>query len=134
MALNYRITKRKNNIKNPEQTQYIMQAVSKGVIDLEKVCYDISHQCTLSESDVIGVVTALGNKLHDSLEQGYTVDLGDLGRFKLTFKGTAAPEPKLLSKRSIQKFILNYQPSKRMKNKLKKSITLVKDRKGISKL
>lgn len=87
----------------------------------------------MGENDVIGVVTALGNKLHDSLEQDYTVDLGDLGRFKLTFKGTTAPEPKLLSKRSIQKFILNYQPSKRVKNKLMKSITLVEDRKGITK-
>jgi len=37
MALNYRITKRKNNIKNPDETQYIMQAVSKGVINLEKL-------------------------------------------------------------------------------------------------
>ncbi|WP_299524403.1 HU family DNA-binding protein [uncultured Lutibacter sp.] len=128
MALNYRITKRKNNIKNPEETQYIMQAVTKGVIDLEKVCYDISHQCTLTESDVVGVVKALGNKLQDSLEQGYTVDLGDLGRFKLGIKGTAKPDPKLLSKQSIQKFILNYQPSKNMKNKLKKSIYIEKEK------
>lgn len=126
MSLNYRITKRKNNIKNPDETQYIMQTVSKGVIDLEKVCYDISNRCTLRESDVIGVVNALGNILQDGLEQGYTIDLGDLGRFKLGFKSTAAPEPKLLSKKSIQKFILNYQPSKRMKKRLKKSIPLVK--------
>jgi predicted histone-like DNA-binding protein len=126
MALNYRITKRKNNIINPEETQYIMQAVSKGVIDLDKVCYDISHQCTLTESDVVGVIKALGNKLQDALEQGYTVDLGDIGRFKLGIKGTAKPNPKLLSKKSIQKFTLNYQPSKRMKIKLKKSIPIEK--------
>ena len=126
MALNYRITKRKNNIINPEETQYIMQAVSKGVIDLDKVCYDISHQCTLTESDVVGVIKALGNKLQDALEQGYTVDLGDIGRFKLGINGTAKPNPKLLSKKSIQKFTLNYQPSKRMKIKLKKSIPIEK--------
>ena len=131
MALNYRITKRKNNIKNPEETQYIMQAVSKGVIDLDKVCYDISHQCTLTESDIVGVVKAVGNKLQDALEQGYTVDLGDIGRFKLGMKGTAKPDPKLLSKDSIQKFILNYQPSKRMKKELKKPIPLVKDSKSL---
>jgi len=131
MALNYRITKRKNNIKNPDETQYIMQAVSKGVIDLDKVCYDISHQCTLTESDIVGVVKAVGNKLQDALEQGYTVDLGDIGRFKLGMKGTAKPDPKLLSKDSIQKFILNYQPSKRMKKELKKSISVVKERKKL---
>ncbi|MBI9040118.1 HU family DNA-binding protein [Lutibacter sp.] len=127
MALNYRITKRRNNIKDSDEPQYIMQAVSKGIIDLDKICYDISQQCTLTESDVVGVVKALGNKLQDSLEQGYIVDMGDIGRFKLGFKGTAQPDPKLLSKQSIQKFILNYQPSKRMKLWLKKNVTILQE-------
>lgn len=128
MALNYRITKRRNNIKNTDEPQYIMQAVSKGVIDLEKICHDISNSCTIRESDVVGVVSALGHNLRDHLEQGYTVDLGDLGRFKLGFKGTAQPDPKLLSARSIKKFILNYQPSKRVKTMLKGGISLEKDK------
>ncbi|WP_372795195.1 HU family DNA-binding protein [Lutibacter sp.] len=128
MSLHYRITKRRNNINNTDEPQYIMQAVSKGIIDLDKICYDISQQCTLTESDVVGVVKALGNKLQDSLEQGYIVDMGDIGRFKLGFKGTAELEPKLLSRKSIKKFILNYQPSKRMKNNLKKSIPVVKEK------
>lgn len=128
MSLHYRITKRRNNIKDTDEPQYIMQAVSKGIIDLDKICYDISQQCTLTESDVIGVVKALGNKMQDSLEQGYIVDMGDIGRFKLGFKGTAEADPKLLSKQSIKKFILNYQPSKRMKNNLKKFISVVKEK------
>ena len=127
MALKYRITKRRNNIKNTDETQYIMQAVSKGVIDLEKICYDISNSCTIRESDVVGVVNALGNKLQDHLQQGYTVDLGDLGRFKLGFKGQAQPNPQLLSKKCIKKFVLNYQPSKRLKNRLKGGIALEKE-------
>ena len=127
MALKYRITKRRNNIKNTDEPQYIMQAVSKGVIDLEKICRDISNSCTIRESDVVGVVNALGNKLQDNLKQGYTVDLGDLGRFKLGFKGYAQPNPQLLSKKSIKKFVLNYQPSKRIKNTLKGGISLEKE-------
>lgn len=127
MALKYRITKRRNNIKNTDEPQYIMQAVSKGVIDLEKVCRDISNSCTIRESDVVGVVSALGHNLRDHLEQGYTVDLGDLGRFKLGFKGRAQPDPQLLAAKSIKKFVLNYQPSKRIKNTLKGGISLEKE-------
>lgn len=127
MALKYRITKRRNNIKNTDEPQYIMQAVSKGVIDLEKICHDISNSCTIRESDVVGVVSALGHNLRDHLEQGYTVDLGDLGRFKLGFKGVAQPDPKLLAAKSIKKFVLNYQPSKRIKNTLKGGISLEKE-------
>ncbi|OGS70137.1 MAG: hypothetical protein A3F91_07465 [Flavobacteria bacterium RIFCSPLOWO2_12_FULL_35_11] len=127
MALKYRITKRRNNIQNTDEPQYIMQAVSKGVIDLEKICRDISNSCTIRESDVVGVVSALGHNLRDHLGQGYTVDLGDLGRFKLGFKGHAQPDPKLLAAKSIKKFVLNYQPSKRIKNTLKGGISLEKE-------
>lgn len=127
MALKYRITKRRNNIKNTDEPQYIMQAVSKGVIDLEKVCYDISNSCTARESDVVGVISALGHHLRDYLEQGHTVDLGDLGRFKLGFKGAAQPDPELLDAKTIKKFVLNYQPSKRIKNTLKGGIHLEKE-------
>lgn len=127
MALKYRITKRRNNIKNTDEPQYIMQAVSKGVIDLEKICRDISNSCTIRESDVVGVISALGHNLRDHLEQGYTVDLGDLGRFKLGFKGHAQLDPKLLAAKNIKKFVLNYQPSKRIKNTLKGGISLEKE-------
>lgn len=99
MALKYRITKRRNNIKNTDEPQYIMQAVSKGVIDLEKICRDISNSCTIKESDVVGVVSALGHNLRDHLEQGYTVDLGDLGRFKLGLKVMHSPTRNCLPQR-----------------------------------
>ncbi len=76
---------------------------------------------------MVGVVSALGHNLRDNLEQGYTVDLGDLGRFKLGFKGIAQPDPQLLAAKNIKKFVINYQPSKRIKNTLKGGISLEKE-------
>ncbi len=46
MALQYRITKRNNSIQN-NTPQYILQAISRGTIDLDKLSADISNEFTL---------------------------------------------------------------------------------------
>jgi hypothetical protein len=58
------------------------------------------------------------------------VDLGDVGKFKMGFKGSAEKTPELLSvKRNIQKFHINYQPSLKLKRQLKGHIEVSKDTK-----
>jgi predicted histone-like DNA-binding protein len=127
MAVPYRITKRRNNIKNTEEEQYILQAVTRKTVNLDRICFEISNSCTLAESDVVGVIMALQKRLIDNLDQGNAVDLGYLGKFKIGFKGVAAPKAELLSKESILKFNLNYQPSKGMKFWLKKNVKIEKE-------
>ncbi|PQJ82466.1 DNA-binding protein [Polaribacter glomeratus] len=127
MALRYRITKRTNSIKNKEE-QYILQAVNTGTIDLDTLSESISNECTLHEVDVKAVLMALGKKLDYYLSNGKIVDLGDVGKFKMGFNGIAAATPKALSvKRNIKKFHINYQPSVKMKRKLKAGITTYKE-------
>jgi predicted histone-like DNA-binding protein len=105
-----------------------MQAVNTGTIDLRRICEEISFESTHSVADVVGVITALGVKLQQHLEDGKIVDLGDVGKFKIGFKSTAADNEKdLTPKRNIKKYHLNYQPSKIMKHRLKKGITPYKE-------
>jgi predicted histone-like DNA-binding protein len=127
MALRYRITKRKNNIGNKENA-YILQAVNTGTIDLDRLSEYISNECTLHSVDVKAVLMALGKKLDFYLKDGKIVDLGDVGKFKMGFKGTAAESPELLSvKKNIQKFHINYQPSLKLKRQLKGHIDVYKE-------
>lgn len=127
MALRYRITKRANNIGNKEN-KYILQAVNTGTIDLDRLSEYISNECTLHSVDVKAVLMALGKKLDFYLKEGKIVDLGDVGKFKMGFKGTAAESPELLSvKKNIQKFHINYQPSLKLKRQLKGHIDVYKE-------
>ncbi len=115
MALRYRITKRSNNI-GDKTNQYILQAVNTGTIDLDRLSDYSSNECTLHSVDVKAVLIALGNKLNYFLRDGKIVDLGDVGKFKMGFKGTAEEKPELLHvKRNIQKFHVNYQPYLKLK-------------------
>jgi len=127
MAIRYRITKRSNSIQNKKE-QYIMQAVNTGKIDLDFISNAISNECSLHEVDVKSVLMALGIKLEHYLQRGNIVDLGDVGKFKMGFKSTAEEDPAQLSpKRNIKKYHVNYQPSVKLKRKLKGEITTYKE-------
>jgi predicted histone-like DNA-binding protein len=127
MAIRYRVTKRNNSIQNKKE-QYIMQAVTTGMVDLETISEAISNECTLHSVDVQAVLIALGKKLDFYLQQGNIVDLGDVGKFKMGFQCKAEEDPTLLSpKQSIKKYHVNYQPSIKLKRKLKAGITTYKE-------
>ena len=128
MTIRYRITKRSNTIANNKEPQYIMQAVSTGVVDLDQISRQISNECTLSVVDIKMVLYALGEKLQFHLEDGKMVDLENIGKFKVGFKCKADPDAsKLTPKRNIQKYHLNFQPSVVLKRWLKKGIKTYKE-------
>lgn len=128
MALKYRITKRKDNIGPEGQEYYIMQAIGTGEIDIKRLSYLISNECTVKRPDVVAVLTALGDKMKELLADGHVINLENIGRFKMGFKSTPQPSPDLLRPNEIQKFHINYQPTPEMKNWLKgKSIDVVKE-------
>ena len=126
MAIRYRYSKRKNPL-NTNEVQHILQAVSTGTVNLETIAYEISNECTLSPVDVHAVLMALGNKIQMHLGDGKIVDLDHLGKYKVGLKCKSQPQANLLTKNSIEKFYLNFQPSIKMKHWLKKGVTALKE-------
>ena len=124
MALHYRIVRRKNP-QNIAETQYIMQHVSRGVIDLEQLSEEISKESAFSPADVFGVVTALTGKLQQHLNNGNIVDLGGLGRYKVGFKAKPLAGPTPNHKAKAEKFHINFQPGIRLKRWLKSGLDLL---------
>lgn len=126
MPIQYKITQRKNNIQPTAKNQYIMQAVHTGEVNLEQIAYEISNECTLSKTDIVAVLYALGEKTKFHLEEGKVVNLDNLGRFKVGFKAAAQPESNLLQPKNIQRFYINYQPHLKLKKWLKAGLNVVK--------
>jgi predicted histone-like DNA-binding protein len=83
MAIRYRITKRINNISATKKPQFIMQAVSTGKVDSRMLSKEISAESTLSPTDINAVLFALGEKLQFHLQEGKTVELENIGVFRL---------------------------------------------------
>ncbi len=66
-------------------------------------------------------------KLQFHLQEGRTVELENIGSFRLGFKSKAEEEIKLSPKRSIIKYHLNFPPSVYIKRLLKKGVTTYKE-------
>ncbi|MAN60037.1 MAG: DNA-binding protein [Flavobacteriaceae bacterium] len=128
MAIPYRITKRKNTIQNEEECKYILQAVTKREVDLRRISWEISNMSTHTEGDVFGVLIMLVQQVKFHLEQGETVVLDDLGRFKVKFQCEPADSPEKLTVKNIRKFTVNYLPSPRLRKWLKSSVDIVKEK------
>lgn len=126
MAIKYRISQRKNNLKGKEEPLYMFQAISSGLVDLEQLSTEISNECTLTKVDVAAVLLALGEKMREHLEEGHTVSLENIGRFKVGFKSKAHSDKKLLRKKEITKFHINYQPAPKLKKWLKSGLKIAK--------
>lgn len=127
MALQYRITKRSNNIKTQSEL-YIMQAIHTGIVDSDELAEVISSESSLSEADIKAVLFSLGKKMQFYLQQGRVVELESIGKFKMGFQCEAANDPsQLKSPKSIKKFHINYQPTKKMKRLLKKGVPVLKE-------
>ncbi|MBT0607974.1 HU family DNA-binding protein [Aequorivita echinoideorum] len=123
MPLKYKIVKRINP-QNTSEEKYIMQHIATGVVDLERLCDEISKESSLSHSDIIGVVTALTRRMQDHLENGNIVDMGGLGRYKVGFKAKPLEQEKAPLKPHVEKFYINYQPSPKLKMWLKNGLKL----------
>ena len=123
MAIGYRIVRRKNP-QNSAETQYIMQHISKGIVDLDQMAAEITKETAFSEADVIGVVTALSSKLQQHLERGNRVDIGPLGRYKIGFSAKPLPDSQATFAPKAERFYINFQPGSRIKRWLKTGLTL----------
>ncbi len=125
-TLRYRITKRKNTI-GGKKDQYIMQAVHTGIVSFDQICKEVGERCSLTPGDVKHAAMELAALYQFHLAEGRIVELGDLGRYKIGFQCKAEDHPDKLTKKSIKRFHLNFQPSKAIKKMLKVGLTVKRE-------
>lgn len=126
MPLELHPSKRINSISkdSKDPVVYILQTKVKAELSLEDLCYRINQSCTLTEADVMACISQLNHQIWDALQQGYKVNLGHLGSFKMAVQSTSKPLPSDLRKSDVQKLKINYQPSQRLKQQLRSGVEL----------
>ncbi|MCI6143680.1 MAG: HU family DNA-binding protein, partial [Bacteroidales bacterium] len=66
-----------------ETVSYIPKLVSAGTVTLKQLCREISSGNSITPGDVKAVVSALCEHMSQHLSDGCTIDLDDLGTFRL---------------------------------------------------
>jgi len=121
MAVTFKMVPKKNMQVSPPEIKYYPCAVSQGKVDLTALAEIIATRCTVSEADCYGVITALSRVIGESLMAGQIVDIDHLGSFHLSIQGTPAASETDLGKSNIAKTKVNFSPSPRLKDKLRKT-------------
>ena len=60
------------------------RAVERETIRMDRLSHFVTHRCTVSESDILAVLTALSDVMVDAFLEGHRVYLRGLGYFDIT--------------------------------------------------
>jgi len=107
---------------NPQDTtapkKFYAHAIADGLVDLERLAYLVSNQCTVRESDCYAVLLALQHNIIDELREGRIVKLDKIGSFQIGVRSNGMTLPEEVGSHSVKSAHLNFRPAKRLRNML----------------
>lgn len=95
--------------------KYHVRLVAKGVKNIDDVSKLISDGSTLRENDIQSVMYGLVNVVGQILEDGYSVQLGELGTLFLSTTSSGVETPEETSPAQIKRVRPLYKQGKRFK-------------------
>lgn len=109
---------------NPEKEGVISpklhaKVITRGVVDTRNLGESINKKCSLTPSDVWGVLTALRTEFYEAFSQGYSVHLEGIGHFSLSLKCEPDVDPKYVSSKDIKVKGIRFVPEKELLEMLK---------------
>jgi predicted histone-like DNA-binding protein len=109
--------------KNPQDStaapKYYAYSITTGMVDFERLAYLVSNQCTVRTADCLAVLRALEHNMMDELEQGRTVQFGDLGLFHIGVQAEGKATPEEVTTATVKGARMNFRPAKRLRKMLK---------------
>ena len=125
--MSVKIRKVVNNRKGSKtQGKVYGRAVVSDTINTKMLCQNIRDRCTLTEPDVVAVVSALITEVSGQLALGNRVVLDGFGSFKVGLSSTPADSAKKFTSANIKCLRVIFQPAIEMING-KRVKTLLKE-------
>lgn len=92
MAQKYCVRK-KTNVLDKEKSKYYAVPISSGLVSTKEISAVISDRCSLTESDVIAVLSSLSVVMKKFISDGYKVKLSDIGLFSQSVSSPGFDNP-----------------------------------------
>jgi len=118
MSVFYKVVRKKNPTKPLEEGKFYAQAMVTGEVSIDKLCERISRVSTASRGDVAVVLSSLADEVIDTLEQGNSVRLGDLGTMRISLSSTGEEDQGDVSALNIRKGKIIFTPSMLLKARI----------------
>ena len=99
--------------------KYYASPVLDGETDLYQLCQEIEQVSTVSEADIMAVLTSLVNIVPNKLTQGKIVRLGDLGSLRPSLASHGMNKEEEVNANSIKGNRVLFAPGKRIQKVMK---------------
>ena len=115
--MNLKTTKKPNPMKREEEKYYLTPKYS-GELGTKELAQALSKSCTLTVADITAVLEALTSQMPWYLKNGFIIQLGALGRMKLSVSSEGHFNEKDVSTNDISKVRVIFTPSAEMKKEV----------------
>lgn len=103
------------------QTGYFAQQVTTTKVDLETVVQNIVDETSLGYGDIRNAIVSMSHIVERYITMGQSVDLGELGTFRVIVPSKILDDPKdVTASNALKKPILQYIPKAGMREALAK--------------
>jgi len=120
MAVKYNVIEKKlPGSNNNGQIKYFAVVKSTSKVGLTEMTSYIESICTVNGADIRAVLYALEEFIIKSLNDGKTVEIGEIGNIKVRVNSEGEDSANLVSLKSIKKARATFLPGKRLKNMLR---------------
>lgn len=118
MSINFKVIGRKNPRSPQLPAKYYASFNAKGRREIRYISKEIADRSSLNEMDVMSVIEGFLQIIPKTLNDGYTVDLGDFGKMLLTAKSEAVENEEDFNVSHIKGTKVSFRPGKLFKNEL----------------
>ncbi len=98
--------------------KYYVSTTGTGEVDLEAMSINISEKCTLTEPDVLAVLSALTTEMTTQLMEGKIVRFGSFGSFQLGISSKGVDSENETSRHQVKGIRVKFRPGRRIVNAL----------------
>ncbi len=118
MAIKLSVIQRPNPLDKEAPRKYYVSTQSAGEVDLEKMSELISEKCTLTETDVLAVLTALTREMSTNLLEGKIVRFGTFGSFQLGVNSNGVDTEEEATRSLVKGVRVKFRPGRRITDSL----------------
>ena len=94
--------------------KWFAHAVNLRTVDTDEVARIIERNCSVKRSDVLAVITELGDVMRQLLSESHRVKLKGIGSFMTSITGTPCDHPVKYGPKYIKGVKLNFKADKEM--------------------
>jgi predicted histone-like DNA-binding protein len=109
---------RPNPLDKDAPKKFYVSASSTGSVDLEEMSVNISERCTITEPDVLAVLSALTSEMTKQLMDGKIVRFGSFGSFQLGVLSHGAATEEETSRNLVKGVRVKFRPGRRISDAL----------------